>query len=62
MKNIYEVENIINNMDEATFEKITKLLDSYYASCASGSAEEQLEEILTSYGLTVEEITMWDAQ
>lgn len=62
MKTMYEIENIIDSMSKATFEKIAKLLDSYYASWASCSAEKQLEEILTPYDLTVEEILTWDAQ
>lgn len=62
MKNIYEIDNIIDNIPEDAFEKITDLLDAYWTSgCAEKEAAE-LVEAIKAYGLTLEEITTWDVE
>ncbi len=63
MKNIYEVSSILENMDDATFDHINNdLLDAYWFSGCSAEAEKALAEAIAPYGLTVEEITRWDAE
>lgn len=63
MKNIYEVSNILENMDDATFDHINNdLLNDYWCSGCSAEAEKALADAIVPYGLTVEEIVMWDAE
>ena len=63
MKTIYEVSNILDNMDDATFDHSNKdLLDAYWCSGCSAEAEKALAEAIAPYDLTVEEITRWDAE
>ena len=62
MKNIYEIENIIDNIPEDVFEKITDLLDAYWTSYGAEDEAAELIEAITPYGLTLEEITQWDAE
>lgn len=62
MKNIYEIENIIDNIPEDVFEKITDLLDAYWTSYGAEEEAAELVEAVEPYGLTLEEITQWDAE
>lgn len=62
MKNIYEIENIIDNIPEDAFEKITDLLDAYWTSYGAEDETAELAEAVEPYGLTLEEITQWDAE
>ena len=62
MKNIYEIENIIDNIPEDVFEKITDLLDAYWTSYGAEDEAADLAEAIEPYGLTLEEITQWDAE
>ena len=62
MKNIYEIDNIIDNIPEDTFEKITDLLDAYWTSYGAEDEAAELAEAVEPYGLTHEEITQWDAE
>lgn len=62
MKNIYEIENIIDNIPEDVFEKITDLLDAYWTSYGAEEEAAELAEAVEPYGLTLEEITQWDAE
>lgn len=62
MKNIYEIENIIDNIPEDAFEKITDLLDAYWTSYGVEEEAAELAEAVEPYGLTLEEITQWDAE
>lgn len=62
MKNIYEINNIIDNIPEDAFEKITDLLDAYWTSYGAEEEAAELAEAITPYGLTLEEITQWDAE
>ena len=62
MKNIYEIENIIDNIPEDVFEKITDLLDAYWTSYGAEEEAAELTEAIEPYGLTLEEITQWDAE
>ena len=62
MKNIYEIENIIDNIPENVFEKITDLLDAYWTSYGAEEEAAELAEAVEPYGLTLEEITQWDAE
>ena len=62
MKNIYEIENIIDNIPEDVFEKITDLLDAYWTSYGAEEEAAELTEAVEPYGLTLEEITQWDAE
>lgn len=62
MKNIYEIENIIDNIPEDVFEKITDLLDAYWTSYGAEEEAAELAEAIEPYGLTLEEITQWDAE
>lgn len=62
MKNIYEIENIIDNIPEDAFEKITDLLDAYWTSYGAEEEAAELAEAIEPYGLTLEEITQWDAE
>ena len=62
MKNIYEIENIIDNIPEDAFKKITDLLDAYWTSYGAEDEAAELIEAITPYGLTLEEITQWDAE
>lgn len=62
MKNIYEIENIIDNIPEDAFEKITDLLDAYWTSYGAEEEAAELAEAVEPYGLTLEEITHWDAE
>ena len=62
MKNIYEIENIMDNIPEDAFEKITDLLDAYWTSYGAEDEAAELIEAITPYGLTLEEITQWDAE
>lgn len=62
MKNTYEIENIIDNIPEDAFEKITDLLDVYWTSYGAEEEAAELAEAVEPYGLTLEEITQWDAE
>lgn len=62
MKNIYEINNIIDNIPEDAFEKITDLLDAYWTSYGAEEEAAELVEAVEPYGLTLEEITQWDAE
>lgn len=62
MKNIYEIDNIIDNIPEDAFEKITDLLDAYWTSYGAEEEAAELAEAIEPYGLTLEEITQWDAE
>lgn len=62
MKNIYEIDNIIDNIPEDVFEKITDLLDAYWTSYGAEEEAAELAEAVEPYGLTLEEITQWDAE
>ena len=62
MKNIYEIENIMDNIPEDAFEKITDLLDAYWTSYGAEEEAAELAEAVEPYGLTLEEITQWDAE
>lgn len=62
MKNIYEIENIIDNIPKDAFEKITDLLDAYWTSYGAEEEAAELAEAVEPYGLTLEEITQWDAE
>lgn len=62
MKNIYEINNIIDNIPEDVFEKITDLLDAYWTSYGAEDEAAELAEAVEPYGLTLEEITQWDAE
>lgn len=62
MKNIYEIDNIIDNIPEDAFEKITDLLDAYWTSYGAEEEAAELAEAVEPYGLTLEEITQWDAE
>ena len=62
MKNIYEIDNIIDNIPEDAFEKITDLLDAYWTSYGAEDEAAELAEAVEPYGLTLEEITQWDAE
>lgn len=62
MKNIYEINNIIDNIPEDAFEKITDLLDAYWTSYGAEEEAAELAEAVEPYGLTLEEITQWDAE
>lgn len=62
MKNIYEINNIIDNIPEDVFEKITDLLDAYWTSYGAEEEAAELTEAIEPYGLTLEEITQWDAK
>lgn len=62
MKNIYEIDNIIDNIPEDVFEKITDLLDAYWTSYGAEEEAAELAEAIEPYGLTLEEITQWDAE
>lgn len=62
MKNIYEIENIMDTMSEEVFEKIMNLLDAYWTSYGAEEEAAELAEAVEPYGLTLEEITQWDAE
>ena len=62
MKNTYEIDNIIDNIPEDAFEKITDLLDAYWKSYGAEEEAAELAEAVEPYGLTLEEITQWDAE
>ena len=62
MKDIYEINNIIDNIPEDAFEKITDLLDAYWTSYGAEDEATELTEAIEPYGLTLEEITQWDAE
>ena len=62
MKNTYEIDNIIDNIPEDVFEKITDLLDAYWTSYGAEEEAAELAEAIEPYGLTLEEITQWDAE
>lgn len=62
MKNTYEIDNIIDNIPEDVFEKITDLLDAYWTSYGAEEEAAELAEAVEPYGLTLEEITQWDAE
>ena len=62
MKNIYEINNIIDNIPEDVFEKITDLLDAYWTSYGAEEEAAELAEAVEPYDLTLEEITQWDAE
>lgn len=62
MKNIYEIENIMDTMPEEVFEKIMNLLDAYWTSYGAEEEAAELAEAVEPYGLALEEITQWDAE
>ena len=62
MKNIYEIENIMDTMSEEVFEGIMNLLDVYWTSGGAVKEAAELAEAIEPYGLTLEEITQWDAE
>ena len=62
MKNFFEVSNIIDNIPEDAFEKITDLLDAYWTSYGAEEEAAELAEAVEVYGLTLEEIITWDAE
>lgn len=62
MKNTFEVSNIIDTIPEEAFEKITDLLDAYWTSYGAEDEAAELAEAVEVYGLTLEEITQWDAE
>lgn len=62
MKNTFEVSNIIDTMSEEVFEKIMNLLDAYWTSYGAEDEAAELAEAIEPYGLTLEEITQWDAE
>ena len=62
MKNTFEVSNIIDTIPEEAFEKITSLLDAYWTSYGAEEEAAELAEAVEVYGLTLEEITQWDAE
>ena len=62
MKNIYEIENIMDTMSEEVFEGIMNLLDAYWTSYGAEEEAAELAEAVEPYGLTLEEITQWDAK
>lgn len=62
MKNFFEVSNIIDTMSNEAFEKIANLLDAYWASYGGIEETADLTEAVEFYGLTLEEITQWDAE
>ena len=62
MKNTYEIENIMDTMSEEVFEGILNLLDAYWTSYGAEEEAAELAEAVEPYGLTLEEITQWDAE
>ena len=62
MKNIYEIESIMDTMSEEVFEGIMNLLDAYWTSYGAEEEAAELAEAVEPYGLTLEEITQWDAE
>ena len=62
MKNTFEVSNIIDAIPEEVFEKIASLLDAYWTSYGAEEEAAELAEAVEVYGLTLEEITQWDAE
>lgn len=62
MKNIYEIENIMDTMPEEVFEKIMNLLDAYWTSYGAEDEAAELTEAIKAYDLTLEEITTWDVE
>ena len=62
MKDIYEINNIISNMTDLAFDRIDALLSDYWFSGCGKKEEQALAQAVAQYGLTVEEITLWDAQ
>ena len=62
MKNIYEIENIMDTMSEEVFEKIMNLLDAYWTSYGAEDEVAFFAEAIETYWLTLEEITQWDAE
>ena len=62
MKNIYEIENIIGEIPVVDWAGICNLMDYCYQSNFSADAEQRLAEAIEPYGLTLEEITQWDAE
>ena len=62
MKNTYEIDNIMDTMSEEVFEGIMNLLDAYWTSYGAEDEAAELAEAIEPYGLTLEEITQWDAK
>ena len=62
MKNTYEIDNIMDTMSEEVFERIMNLLDAYWTSYGAEEEAAELAEAIEPYGLTLEEITQWDAE
>ena len=46
MKNIYEIENIMDTMSEEVFEKIMNLLDAYWTSYGAEDEAAELAEAI----------------
>ena len=49
-------------MSEEAYEKIMNLLDAYWTSYGAEDEAAELAEAIEPYGLTLEEITQWDAK
>ena len=62
MKNTFEVSNIIDTLSDEAYEKIINLLDAYWTSYGAEDEAAELAEAVEFYGLTLEEITQWDAE
>ena len=62
MKNTFEVSNIIDTLSDEAYEKIINLLDAYWTSYGAPEEAAELAEAVEVYGLTLEEITQWDAE
>lgn len=62
MKNIYEIENIIDEIPADAWAGICNLMDYYYQTNFSADAEQRLARAIAPYGLTAEEILTWDAE
>ena len=52
----------MDTMSEEVFEKIMNLLDAYWTSYGAEDEAAELAEAIEPYGLTLEEITQWDAE
>lgn len=62
MKNTFEVSNILDTLSDEAYEKIMNLLDAYWTSYGAEDETAELTEAIEPYGLTLEEITQWDAE
>lgn len=62
MKNTFEVSNILDTLSDEAYEKIMNLLDAYWTNYGAEDETAELVEAIEPYGLTLEEITQWDAE